>query len=287
MGLLGQLRPHADRRHDPERDPARRRARRNSSPCSRNHGAGGPRRPTRRPSSSRVRRDDRPDQILLHPMGTLTVQQGVVPLNLQRDIDRIGAAAPERRPPVRGDRRPRSEPPARRPARSATSSRRRSSSTSATTSGWPRRRSRRWTRASRSARTATRSRADRVVRSPFDYTDITIGPDGTATVEPDPVELDGPLVLVLAGLRGRRAGASPPQAAARFAAGPSVRRAGAARAGMGGRRDGVGGRARSGDDVGRGERAAARHDRARLERRDGAERGRRVRSSCRTTPTPT
>ena len=41
-----------------------------------------------------VRRDDRPDQILLHPMGTLQVQQGVVPLNLHRDIDRVGEAPP-------------------------------------------------------------------------------------------------------------------------------------------------------------------------------------------------
>ena len=41
-----------------------------------------------------VRRDDRPDQVLLHPMGSLAVQQGVVPLNLQRDIDRVGEAVP-------------------------------------------------------------------------------------------------------------------------------------------------------------------------------------------------
>ena len=94
VGLLGQLRPHADRRRRPRTRSRSSMRWRSSSPRSRTRGAGGPRRPTRRPSSSRVRRDDRPDQILLHPMGTLAVQQGVVPLNLQRDIDRIGDAAP-------------------------------------------------------------------------------------------------------------------------------------------------------------------------------------------------
>ena len=39
-----------------------------------------------------LRRDDRPDQILVHPMGTLQAQQGVAPLNLTRDIDRLGEA---------------------------------------------------------------------------------------------------------------------------------------------------------------------------------------------------
>ncbi len=38
-------------------------------------------------------------RILLHPMGRVTVKQGAVPLNLSRDIDRIGAATPS------GDRR--------------------------------------------------------------------------------------------------------------------------------------------------------------------------------------
>jgi hypothetical protein len=43
--------------------------------------------------------DQAPGRILVHPMGRLTVKQGTVPLNLTRDIDRVGAAAPS------GDRR--------------------------------------------------------------------------------------------------------------------------------------------------------------------------------------
>ena len=56
-----------------------------------------------------------------------------------------------------------------------------------------------------------------VVRSPFDYTDITIGPDGTPTVEPDPVPLDGPTRARARRARRRRAGAAP--AAGRHASG--------------------------------------------------------------------
>ena len=161
-----------------------------------------------------VRRDDRPDQILLHPMGSLQVQQGVVPLNLSRDIDRLGEARP--------------------------SGARRFTITSVTLGGT--------SQTIRPVRDEfapgqffdltdderlaapsfeemdagvafgddmyTFARAA-VIRSPFDYTDITIGPDGTPTVEPDPVPPSGPLVLVLAGL-GAAARARHRQAAMRF-----------------------------------------------------------------------
>lgn len=161
-----------------------------------------------------VRRDDRPDQILLHPMGTLQVQQGVVPLNLSRDVDRLGEARP--------------------------SGARRFAITSVTLGG-----AGQTTRPVREQfapgqffdltdderlaapsfeemdagvafgdDTHTFARAA-VTRSPFDYTDITIGPDGTPTVEPDPVPPDAPLVLVLAGL-GAAARATYRLAATRF-----------------------------------------------------------------------
>ena len=32
--------------------------------------------------------------MLLHPLGTLTVRQSVIPLNLTRDLDRVGSSAP-------------------------------------------------------------------------------------------------------------------------------------------------------------------------------------------------
>jgi hypothetical protein len=161
-----------------------------------------------------VRRDDRPGQILIHPMGTLSVQQGVVPLNLSRDIDRLGEARP--------------------------SSARRFAITSVTLGGIAQTTrpvrdefapgqffdltdDERLTAPSFDQMDAgvsfghdsdTFARAA-VVRSPFDYTDITIGSDGTPTVEPDPAPADGPLVLVLAGL-GAAAMAPHRQAATRF-----------------------------------------------------------------------
>lgn len=166
-----------------------------------------------------LRRDDRPDQVLLHPMGTLQVQQGVAPLNLTRDIDRLGEARP--------------------------SGARRFAITAVTLGG-----------AGQTARpvrdqfapgqlfdltdderlaapsfelmdagvafgddTHTFARSA-VVRSPFDYTDITIGADGTPTVEPEPTPADGPLVLVLASL-GAAARAPLRQTATRFRSSPA------------------------------------------------------------------
>jgi hypothetical protein len=44
--------------------------------------------------SVRAARPDEAGTVLLHPLGSLSVRQSVVPLNLTRDIDRLGAAAP-------------------------------------------------------------------------------------------------------------------------------------------------------------------------------------------------
>src|SRR4029079_15465603 len=34
------------------------------------------------------------DAVLLHPQGTLTVRQSAIPLNLTRDLDRVGSSVP-------------------------------------------------------------------------------------------------------------------------------------------------------------------------------------------------
>jgi hypothetical protein len=44
--------------------------------------------------SVRAARGDESAVVLLHPLGSLSVRQSVVPLNLTRDIDRLGAASP-------------------------------------------------------------------------------------------------------------------------------------------------------------------------------------------------
>ena len=140
-----------------------------------------------------VRRDDRPDQILVHPMGTLQVQQGVAPLNLSLATstasERPARAAPAVSPSRRSARR--RQPDAAAGARAVRA--RPATSTSPTTSGSPPRRSRTWTPAWRSATTPTAFAASAVVRSPFDYTDITIGADGKPTVEPEPVPAEAPV----------------------------------------------------------------------------------------------
>jgi hypothetical protein len=173
-----------------------------------------------------VRRDDRPGQVLMHPMGSLAVQQGVVPLNLQRDIDRVGEAVP--------------------------SGARRFAITAATlgTSGQTTRPVRdqfasgQFFDMTDDDRLAAPSfeemdagvafgddahtfPAAAAVRSPFDYTDITIGADGHATVEPDPVVLDGPLVLVLVGFGAAALAPERRRAATRFATAPSSSEPGA------------------------------------------------------------
>ena len=161
-----------------------------------------------------VRRDDRPDQVLMHPMGTLSVQQGVVPLNLSRDIDRLGEARPSgaRRfaitsvrlgddvqvlRPVRADFAPGQLFDLTDDERLAAPSFEEMDAGVAFGDD-----------------TYTFA-TSAVVRSAFDYTDVTIGPDGEPTVEGDPVSTDSATVMVLVGL-GAAARASAASATTRF-----------------------------------------------------------------------
>ena len=187
-------------------------------------------------------------------MGTLQVQQGVVPLNLARDIDRLGEARPAA-------------------ARGASPSRRSTLGSVNQT-----------TRPVRDQfapgqlfdltddeRLAAPSfdemdagvafgddtytfAASAVVRSPFDYTDITIGPDGTPTVEPEPVPTDGTTGARARRSRCRSAGVVPragealPLAALAGGAGDAAARLRRRQR----RRRRRPGDARADDDVGRG-----------------------------------
>ena len=97
------------------------------------------------------------DHVVLHPLGAISISQGVVPLNLDRDIDRLGAATPSgaRRFTIsQGECRsgPAGHRPGQRPVRALASS-----STSPMTKSWPRHRSSRCSRASRSATSTTPS----------------------------------------------------------------------------------------------------------------------------------
>ena len=52
-----------------------------------------------------------------------------------------------------------------------------------------------------------------MVRSPFDYDDITFDADGKPVEEPEPVPVEAPIVITLAGLgaaAGRRSATRPP-----------------------------------------------------------------------------
>ncbi|MET0460773.1 MAG: DUF6603 domain-containing protein, partial [Ilumatobacteraceae bacterium] len=163
-----------------------------------------------------VRRDDRPGQVLMHPMGSLSVRQGIVPLNVQRDIDRVGEAVPS------GDRRFAitaavlgTSTPTRRPVRDQFAPGQFFDMTDDDRLAAP---SFDEMEAGVAFGDDTHSfPAGAAVRSPFDYTDITIGADGTATVEEDPVVLDGPLVLVLAGFGAAALAPERRRAGRRFA----------------------------------------------------------------------
>ncbi len=163
-----------------------------------------------------VRRDDRSDQILVHPMGALQVQQGVAPLNLTRDIDRLGEARPS------GSRRFAitsvklgADSQTTRPVREQFAPGQYFDLTDDERLAAP-------SFEDMDAGVAFGDdtyafAASAVERSPFDYTDITIGADGTPTVEPEPVPAEGPVVMVLAGM-GAAARASFAEPTTRFAA---------------------------------------------------------------------
>jgi hypothetical protein len=132
--------------------------------------------------------------VLLHPMGSLTVRQTVVPLNLSRDIDRVGTAAPsrERKFAVTG-------------SAIGSHSQPRDSVRELFAPG-------QFFDMSDDERLAAPSfesmdagvtfgddsyTAGPGESSPFSYTDIIIGPDGNPVLQAEPFEQDGPTVLVM------------------------------------------------------------------------------------------
>jgi hypothetical protein len=132
--------------------------------------------------------------VLLHPLGTLTVRQTVVPLGLTRDIDRVGTGTPS------ADRR-------FTVTRTAigTKSQERTSVRELFAPG-------QFFDMSDDDRLAAPSfesmdagvtfgdggyTAGPGKTSPFEYTDIVIGPDGNPVLQPDPYRQDGPSVLVM------------------------------------------------------------------------------------------
>ncbi|SFS14094.1 hypothetical protein SAMN04487846_2846 [Microbacterium sp. cf046] len=162
-----------------------------------------------------VRRDDRPGEVLLHPLGTLSVRQGVVPLNLERDIDRLGGSVPS------GDRRfaitsatigPNAQDatPVREqfaPAQffdltddealAAPSFEEMDAGVSFGAEGYA-------------------FPFDARVNAPFDYTEITIGPDGEPTEESEPQLLQGTLVIALAAFGAAALAPGRAESATRF-----------------------------------------------------------------------
>ena len=142
--------------------------------------------------------------VLLHPLGTLTVRQTVVPLGLTRDIDRVGTGTPaaDRRFAVTG-------------TSIGTRSLERNSVRELFAPG-------QFFDMSDDDRLAAPSfepmdagvtfgddgyTAGPGKTSSFEYTDIVIGPDGNPVLQPDPFRQNGPSVLVMT-LRSA-AGASP------------------------------------------------------------------------------
>jgi hypothetical protein len=166
-----------------------------------------------------LRPDDRTDQILVHPMGTLQVKQGVAPLNLTRDIDRLGEAR------ATGARRFAitslsfgGNSPTRWPVRTEFAPGQLFDMTDDERIAAP----------SFEQMEAGVTFSDdsyayaraAVARSPFDYEDVVFDDEGNPVEEPEPLPVTPSLVLSLAGL-GAAARATSRDAAIRFASGPS------------------------------------------------------------------
>jgi hypothetical protein len=132
--------------------------------------------------------------VLLHPLGTLTVRQTVVPLGLTRDIDRVGTGRPssDRRFTVTGAAIG-TKPQERNSVRElfapgqffdlSDDDRLAAPSFEAMEAGVT------FGHAGYTAGPGT--------TSPFEYTDIAIGADGKPVLKPDPFRQDGPNVLVM------------------------------------------------------------------------------------------
>lgn len=146
-------------------------------------------------------RADRPDatRVMLHPMGSLTIQQGAVPLNVDRDLDRIGPNSPsaERRFAITqvfiGDDELDTDP-----VRDLFAPADFFDLTDEEKLAAP---SFEDMEAGVTAAGAAYSFDARLTASsPFDYTDITIGADGTATVEDEPHHESGGIVFQMLSL---------------------------------------------------------------------------------------
>jgi hypothetical protein len=138
-------------------------------------------------------------RVVVHPLGTITVTQGVVPLNLSRDIDRLGPATPSG---------------ARRFAITKVHVGGEEISTAAVRDQFA---PAQLFDLSDDEKLAAPSfevmdsgvafgdtgygfDAATEVSVPFEYTDILIGPDGAPVVQSEPHTPDGPLVLVMVAL---------------------------------------------------------------------------------------
>lgn len=164
-----------------------------------------------------VARKDADESILLHPLGTLTVRQNVVPLNLTRDIDRVGTGTPS------GDRR-------------FTVTQAAIGSAGLQASGMQERFAPAqffdMTDDDKLAAPSFESmdagitfgadgyNTDFAARSTsaFQYTDILIGPDGATEPQPEPHQEDGGRVLVLTMLSAAGTSATRRSLTQRFAA---------------------------------------------------------------------
>lgn len=159
-------------------------------------------------------------RVVAHPLGTITVKQGVVPLNLGRDIDRLGTAAPsgarrfaitrvrlgadEITPAVVSDQFA--------PAQLfdlSDDEKLAAPSFETMDAGVS------------FGDVAYGLDASTEMRAPFEYTDIVVGPDGLPVVQPEPHAPDGPLVLVMVALGAAAQAPIRRASGERFAAAPS------------------------------------------------------------------
>jgi len=136
------------------------------------------------------------DGVLLHPQGTLTVRQSVIPLNLTRDLDRVGSSVPA------GERRFAITRAAIGPVVATTAS---VQELFAPGQFFDMSDDDKLAAPSYEAMDAGVEFGDggytadfgAAVRSPFSYTDIVIGPDGKPVLQPTPHQPTGDTVMLL------------------------------------------------------------------------------------------
>ena len=176
------------------------------------------------------------EEVLLHPLGTLSVRQTVVPLNLTRDIDRVGTGTPS------GDRKFSVTGTA---IGTKSQGKNGVSELFAPAQYFDMRDEDKLAAPSFEAMDAGVTFGDAAYTagpgktSPFEYTDIVIGADGNPVLQPDPYRQDGPTVLVMtfvsaAGASRIRRPVEKRFAAPVSAAAPSINPAGWVAAAIGG-----------------------------------------------------